>query len=62
MKEERKIDSNGKLTDPKYLNKSKFFELLEEVDQKKVDEWLIEKGKVKPYCPIRFIDISKENL
>lgn len=62
MKEERKIDSDGKLTDPKYLNKSKFFGVLEEGDEKKIDEWLMDKGKIKPYCPIRFIDITKENL
>lgn len=62
MKEERKIDSDGKLTDPEYLNKSKFFELLEDNNEEKISEWLIEKGKSKPYCPIRFIDISKETL
>lgn len=62
MKEERKIDSDGKLLDPKFLNKSKFFELLESNDEKKIEEWLIDKGRVKPYCPIRFIDPSKENL
>ena len=62
MKEEKKIDSDGKLTDPKYLNKSKFFEILEEGDEKKIDEWLIDKGKIKPVRPYRFIDITKENL
>jgi hypothetical protein len=62
MKEERKIDSDGKLLDPKFLNKSKFFELLESNDEKKIEEWLIDKGRVKPYCPFRYIDISKEDL
>ena len=62
MKQERKIDSDGKLLDDKFLNNSDFFELLKTGKEKDIDEWLMNKGKSKPYCPIRIIDPSKENM
>ena len=62
MKQERKIDTEGHLLDPKNLNKSEFFKLLEKNKEKDISNWLIDKGKIKPYCPMQFIDITKEDL
>ena len=54
MQDKRKIDEEGKLLSKEYLDNSKFFILLSKNNDKDIDEWLLNNGKKKPYCPIRF--------
>ena len=53
---EKKIDENGNLLPNFSPDHSKFFKLLRSNDTKALEDWLIQNGQIKPYCPIRFIN------
>lgn len=57
---ERKIDQNGRLMPGVSVEKSKFFKILEENDPREIEDWLIRNGRMKPFCPFRFINPSLE--
>ena len=60
MATNNKIDENGLLKPNYSVDKSSFFKLLLKNDNRSIEEWLIQKGQLKPYCPIRFISKNKD--
>lgn len=62
MPEKKKINEYGNLLPDFSLENSKFFKLLTTNDMKSIEDWLINNGTIKPYCPIRFLSNNKEEL
>ena len=49
------IYDNGHI-EKECITSSRFFEVLESNDARKVEDWLNKNGNIKPYCPIRLIN------
>ena len=55
MSNKQKIDEYGKLLPDSKIENSSFFNLLIKNNNEDIDNWLLNNGKLKPYCTVRFI-------